>query len=212
MITDDRQEILARLRAGDDAGGGASPTIVDVPPAPQLAAYPDRTAAFLQAAAANSMAVQAIAGEAEIPQAVATYCQQNQLPPQAVCEPSLQPLNWHAAGVTATSRTAQLDDVCGVTRANAAAADTAALLITDNTPYALSISLLPPHHIAILHATDLVDDIAQLWTRLPQPLPRGCRLIAGPSRTADIEQTLTLGVHGPIAVCVLLVNNATPHG
>jgi L-lactate dehydrogenase complex protein LldG len=69
----------------------------------------------------------------------------------------------------------------------------------------LKASLLPETHLAILHSRDLVVD-------LPEALPKArdasnAVLVTGPSRTADIEMTLTIGVHGPKEIIVFLVDD-----
>ena len=71
------------------------------------------------------------------------------------------------------------------------------------------LNFLPEYCIVLLHAQDLFDYYEQLWARLateegfPQ---RVVNLITGPSRTADVEQTIQLGAHGPRELHVLLLN------
>jgi L-lactate dehydrogenase complex protein LldG len=69
------------------------------------------------------------------------------------------------------------------------------------------ISLLPPVHIAVVHKSKLLSGLDELFTALPEPAERTSSmvLITGPSRTADIEQILVRGVHGPGEMHVVLV-------
>ena len=74
-----------------------------------------------------------------------------------------------------------------------------------------SASLLPLVHIAVISQDQLLPDLAALADKLHQDFPErpssGLALITGPSRTADIEQTLSIGVHGPGELHVLLIAN-----
>ena len=69
------------------------------------------------------------------------------------------------------------------------------------------ISLLPPAHIAVLPRDRILTGLDELFSRLPDPseLTSSMVLITGPSRTADIEQILVRGVHGPGEITVVVV-------
>ena len=69
------------------------------------------------------------------------------------------------------------------------------------------ISLLPPLHIAVVPVDRILTGLDELLTREPLPADRSSSmvLITGPSRTADIEQILVRGVHGPGEIHVVLV-------
>lgn len=69
------------------------------------------------------------------------------------------------------------------------------------------MSLLPPIHIALVEADLIVDTLAEALARQgwAAAMPTNALLISGPSKTADIEQTLAYGVHGPKELIVLVV-------
>jgi L-lactate dehydrogenase complex protein LldG len=95
----------------------------------------------------------------------------------------------------------------GLTGAVAAAADTGTLLIPGGQGRPLSASLLPPIHIAILDHSALLPDLSEVFAihgKLLRQTASAAALVSGPSRTADIEMTLTLGVHGPKRLIVFL--------
>ena len=69
------------------------------------------------------------------------------------------------------------------------------------------MSLVPPLHIALLEADRLFENFAQLIEKedWAAGMPTNALLISGPSKTADIEQTLAYGIHGPKALITLIL-------
>ncbi len=69
------------------------------------------------------------------------------------------------------------------------------------------LSLVPPLHVALLEADRLYENFAQLIEvqRWAEGMPSNALLISGPSKTADIEQTLAYGIHGPKALITLIL-------
>lgn len=98
----------------------------------------------------------------------------------------------------------------GLTGAPAAIAETGTLFIPGGPGRPLTASLLPEIHIATLQASDIYPDLTSfLQLNRVQQTPSSV-LISGPSRTADIEMTLTIGVHGPGEVHVFCITSTTP--
>lgn len=100
----------------------------------------------------------------------------------------------------------------GVSGVDYALADTGTLVLLAGKGQARSISLLPPVHIAIVKPDQIVsglDDLFQLlrFERDDDHLSSAVTFITGPSRTADIELTLVIGVHGPQELHVILLKN-----
>ena len=98
----------------------------------------------------------------------------------------------------------------GVTSCRAAIAETGSLVLWPTAAEPRLMSLLPPIHVALLSASTLADSLAQLiaeqgWV---DEMPTNALLISGPSKTADIEQTLAYGVHGPKELIVLVLTDA----
>jgi L-lactate utilization protein LutC len=95
----------------------------------------------------------------------------------------------------------------GVTKAICGLADTGSILIADGEGDPLKASLLPEIHIAILCASKILPTLADALTL---PIVHGSRaavVITGPSRTADIEMSLTIGMHGPGELHVFVVDD-----
>jgi L-lactate dehydrogenase complex protein LldG len=102
----------------------------------------------------------------------------------------------------------------GVTGVDLAVAETGTLVLRAAAGRPRSTSLLPPCHVAVLDRTVLVETLEQVglaleaWHEGAPPTTRGAviNFITGPSRTADIELTLTRGVHGPKEVHAVFVD------
>lgn len=105
------------------------------------------------------------------------------------------------------------DAPAGLTGAELAIAETGSVLLAENALAARVVSMLTLTHFVVLPADKIVpmlDDAAsvlQQLTRVGQDQRHYISFVTGPSRTADIERTLTIGVQGPKALCVIVVNN-----
>jgi L-lactate dehydrogenase complex protein LldF len=93
----------------------------------------------------------------------------------------------------------------GLTGALAGIANTGSLVLVGSPGKPLTASLLPEMHITILEEEDIVEDLGQVLKREEVSRASAAVVITGPSRTADIEMALTIGVHGPGELQVLLV-------
>jgi L-lactate dehydrogenase complex protein LldG len=94
-----------------------------------------------------------------------------------------------------------------VTGVEAALAESGTLVLYALPGRERGLSLLPPVHVAVVRARDIVPDLldaARELRGLPQ-LPSAVTLITGPSKTADIEGVLVTGVHGPGRLHVIVV-------
>jgi L-lactate dehydrogenase complex protein LldG len=94
----------------------------------------------------------------------------------------------------------------GITSADYALADTGTLVMLASPQEARLISLLPPAHIAVVPRSRILTGLDELFAILPRPAEQTSSmvLITGPSRTADIEQILVRGVHGPGKITVII--------
>jgi L-lactate dehydrogenase complex protein LldG len=94
----------------------------------------------------------------------------------------------------------------GITSADYVLADTGTLVMLSSPREARMISLLPPAHIAVVPRDRILTGLDELFSLLPRPAEATSSmvLITGPSRTADIEQILVRGVHGPGHLTVLI--------
>lgn len=85
----------------------------------------------------------------------------------------------------------------GLTGALAGVAETGSLLLASLPGQPMLVSLLPEVHLAILRASEICASLPEVLQHPAVQAAPASVLITGPSRTADIEMTLTIGVHGP---------------
>jgi len=123
------------------------------------------------------------------------------------------------AGITRDKRIASSDappptkdlfnfDV-GVTRAQAGIAETGTLVLDSSVEQNRLVSLVPPVHVAILEASQIYATLGETLAMLRSngELSHAITFITGPSRTADIELTLAIGVHGPQELYVIVIQD-----
>ena len=108
----------------------------------------------------------------------------------------------------------ELKDACagadvGITSVDHALAATGTFVMLSSPHEARLVSLLPPAHIAIFPRSRILANLDELLSIIPRPADQTSSmvLITGPSRTADIEQILVRGVHGPGEIYAVIVDN-----
>jgi L-lactate utilization protein LutC len=168
----------------------------------------NRVARFRECALSLASSVDPVASMDEAPSAIARYLREQGLPLQAVCWPELGELDWAAQGMSVAVRPANGSDVVGITGAFCAIAETGTLVMLSGQDTPPVTSLLPETHIAVIDVARIVNTMEQAWDLLRSErsmIPRAVNFISGPSRTADIEQTIVLGAHGPYRVHIVIV-------
>ena len=152
--------------------------------------------------------VDRVASLSEVPAAVARYLKEKALPQNGVVWPGLSTLAWEDAGLSFGARGAQADDLVGVTGAFCAIAETGTLMLLSGKETPAAVSLLPETHIALVDVQRIVPGMEEAWALMKMECdakpPRAVNFVSGPSRTADIEQTIVIGAHGPYRVHVVL--------
>ncbi len=164
-------------------------------------------AAFRECATRLASTVAGPVSTAEAPAAIARYLDEQKLSRRAVGWPGLTGFDWKSAGIEVETRPAQGDDLIGITGVFCGIAETGTLMLLSGAPTPATVSLLPETHIALLPVARIVARMEDGWDLLRQEhgkMPRAVNFVSGPSRTADIEQTVTLGAHGPYRVLIVL--------
>ena len=214
-----KERILSRIRdalgrqgpASDDQRQAAQAYLDRHPPGPVPAVdAAERLSRFEQQSAKLSATTERIAHRSELPSAVATDIDFNGL----TRRPAFADLDWTSAGLEVEHRPPVRDepqpDLIGITGCFAAIAETGTLAMTSGPDTPAAMTLLPETHIAVVPASRLVSHMEEVFSLLRAELgqpPRALNFISGPSRTADIEQTLVLGAHGPYRVHIILLEN-----
>ena len=170
---------------------------------------------FEEMAVAQAATVARVADAAAVPGAVGAYLKGHNLAPRVRLAPDAElaamPWQTHPLLKTATG-VATADDETSVTCAFAGIAETGTLMLHSGPEGPSTLNFLPETHIVVLKASQVVGPYEDAWDRLravrgADGLPRTVNFITGPSRTADIEQTIQLGAHGPRRLHIVVVED-----
>ena len=149
-----------------------------------------------------------------VPGAVADYLAAQNLPGRVVMapHPELQAIPWSARPLLDIREgRAQGTDAVSVQHGYAGIAETGTLMLPSAPERPVTLNVLADTEIAVLRSSAIVGAYEEAWDRLRAELgamPRNVMLVTGPSRSADIEQALELGAHGPRRLHVVLVEDA----
>ena len=176
----------------------------------------ERVDLFEAQAAAVQASVSRVGALAEVPEAVAGYLREQNLPGQLRVspDPTVADLPWaeKAPLLTVSTGPARDADAVSVTPAFAGIAETGTLMLTSGKDRPATLNFLPETHIVVLKASQVVGAYEDAWDLLRQAegegvMPRSVNLITGPSRTGDIEQKIQLGAHGPRRLNIVVVED-----
>ncbi len=196
-----REAVLRAIRA---ALGAHRP----IPP-PQTAPRPHFAGTlrerFCERVLEHGCSLEEIASDDDIPRQVAAWLQDHDLPPAIALAAPLAVLPWPDSLVRNTGA-ADKATQSAVSLAVAGIAESGSLVMCSGPDSPITHNFAPEHHLVVLHAKLIVAHQEDAWRllRTRGPLPRAVNLIAGPSRTGDVEQTIQIGAHGPRSVHILL--------
>lgn len=114
-------------------------------------------------------------------------------------------------GLKCEFRPASGDDRVAVSVADAAIAETGTIVIASSATSPMTHSYLPEHHIVVVDTRVVVkwqEDVWRILRQRPDFPPRGIAMISGPSKTADVEQTIEYGAHGPRNVHLVVLDTS----
>ena len=211
-----RSVILEGIRSALGGTGVAAPADGGRAQTVPSRARPARpVAAFVENAERAGCTVQRVADVNAVPEAVAAFIARHELGDavRRAPEPILETIPWPRQSAMAIEVGAVRDgDRIAITAAAAGVAETGTLVLSSGPDRAILNAFLPEAHIVILSSGDVVGSYEESWTRLGAGAdggwpPRTVTWVTGPSRTADIEQTLIVGVHGPSLIHVIVVGD-----
>ena len=212
--TDPRQRILERVRTAlGRPAGESSPEpergvdLAGPVPRPVWSSSPE--ARFLERLERAAATWSEVGAPADIPAAVSTVLGDAQSPRLNVAgHPLLEDLSWPEGWRIGRGIEGAREADAAIVVAAAGIAETGSLVLPSGPQSPTSLNFLPDVHLVVLHRQDIVDYMEEAWTRLldraSEP-PRAVNVVTGPSRTADVEQTIQLGAHGPRRLHVLLL-------
>ena len=94
-----------------------------------------------------------------------------------------------------------------IEQVSAAIAETGSIVSDSTGGRAVQASLIPSHHVAIVPSKKIFSTLDDFFEKLAAEPPTNITLITGPSRTADIELEIEIGVHGPERLDIIVVGD-----
>jgi L-lactate dehydrogenase complex protein LldG len=204
-----RERVLANIRR---ALGRDGPELAAIPPLPGVGPRPAFEGDLIERFAAKmiekSATLERIASLADVGDAAARFVTSHGAAQRLCISPALNDIAW-PPGFTIHAGAAGRDEQTSVTPCFAAVAEAGAVITLSGPNTPSTLNFVPENHIVIVHAGQVVrhfEDAWAQWRASGLTIVRTLNVISGPSRTADIEQTIQLGAHGPRRLHILLVS------
>ncbi|HWT10312.1 MAG TPA: lactate utilization protein [Roseomonas sp.] len=188
-------------------------------PARSRVPRPEQVALFIRNVEKEFGTVDRAADAKDIPAAVADYLATQNLAPRFVMAPNpdLQALPWADRPLLEfEARRAEATDAVSVQHGFAGIAETGTLMLPSDPARPTTLNILAETEIVVLRASRIHGAYEEAWDTLRRErtdpvtggfMPRNVMLVTGPSRSADIEQTLELGAHGPRRLHIILLDD-----
>ena len=224
-LKDPRKAVLARVRAklgvrGDEPGRRGlvhsrlrthSANLIPERAQTPRAELPRLLQTMLEKNGAKTIRVRTLKG---ISEAVATALREQNLPSRVrVGEDAVfESLRAEPGVIEVLSGPAQATDIVALSHAFAGAAETGTLFFSSGADNPSTLNFLPENHFVVVLVGDIAGSYEECWSKLRSAqgegrMPRTVNLISGPSRTADIEQTIVMGAHGPKNLVVIIAGS-----
>ena len=224
-MTSAREDVLASIRRSLGVTGREAPRRAIV--ADRLAAAPagiipergqrdraGRVALFRDRAERVAATVAVVEAATEVPGEVARFLRDSNAPAtvRIGADPRLREMPWGDTTLTVTEGASAGVDLNAVSYALGGVAETGTLALVSGQDNPTTLNFLPDNHVVVVSAGEIEADYEGVIARLkgrfgPVAMPRTVNLITGPSRSADIEQTLILGAHGPRRLHIIVVQS-----
>ncbi|HYA71835.1 MAG TPA: lactate utilization protein [Roseiarcus sp.] len=222
-----RDEILAAVRRSLHVSGEEAPRRAAVEA--RLAQAPagvvprrgqgeagERAATFKAEAARAQATLAEVAQAADVPAEVSRFLRESNLAATLRMgeDARLAAMPWSATALDVSRGPSDGHDLNAVSVAFAAVAESGTLALVSGPDNPTTLNFLPDNHVVVVFADDLVGDYESVFVKLRAAYgvgaaPRTVNFVTGPSRSADIEQTLLLGAHGPRRLHIVVVGGAS---
>ena len=180
---------------------------------------PDQVALFIRNVEKEFGSVERVPDLAAVPAALGEYLSAQNLPSRFVMapHPDLAGIPWASRPLLDFERRrAQATDQVSLQHGYAAVAETGTLMLPSSPERPTTLNLLAETEVVLLRASRILGAYEEAWDLLRTEsrdarsggfMPRNIMFVTGPSRSADIEQTLELGAHGPRRLHIILVDD-----
>ncbi len=204
VLSKSEQDILARRIQAHKRN--LVPKRSQIPPEDQIALFTEKMTELLTT-------VERVESSSQIPERIKAYLAAKNLPSRIKVSPSplVANLPWEEVPTLeiVTGAGAEEDEV-GLSPAFSAIAESGTLMMVSGPDTPSTVNFLPENHIVVVDVKTMCGSYEEAWDLLrsgrgTDDMPRTVNLISGPSRTADIEQRLIMGAHGPKSLHVILV-------
>lgn len=206
--SDGRAQVLAQIRQSLGRSAPAPEPIAALPGSGPCPAFEgDVVERFVAKMLEKSATVEPLTSLAEVGAAVARFVAAVPAPPRLRVSGALAGIAW-PDGLEVLHGAALREDPTSVTPCFAAVAESGGIVTLSGPDTPSTLNFVPDNHIVVVRASQVLPHFEDLWARLRasgRPMPRTVNIISGPSRTADIEQTIQLGAHGPRRLHILLI-------
>jgi L-lactate dehydrogenase complex protein LldG len=218
-----RDDVLATIRRSLGVNGAEAPRRAEVED--RLSRAPggiipkrsrvngaERLALFKRQAEDALATVTLVPDAASVPGEAARYLRDANLPATLRIgdDPRLAAMPWDTTAIGVSKGPSGGGDLNALSHAFAGVAETGTLAMVSGSDNPTTLNFLPDNHLVVVAAGDLSGSFEEILEKLrarygKEKMPRTLNLITGPSRSADIEQTLILGAHGPRKLHIIVV-------
>ena len=173
-----------------------------------------RVAHFVEKAK-EAQATVTVCASGQVAKAISRWLREHNLPPEIRTgdDERLSALHETKGNVLTVKRgPSDGTDLTSVSHAECGISETGTLALLSGADNPTTLNFLPENHIVVVRRSDIAAHYEEIWPRLRKrfgrgKMPRTVNLITGPSRSADIEQTLLLGAHGPVRLHIIVTED-----
>ncbi len=181
-------------------------------PARSKLPQPEQVKLFEDMATEASAELHKLKQHADLPQAIAEFMNHEGLNHLvSATSTELTSLDWTPLeSCKIEHREAQAGDAVSLTSSFAGIAETGTLMLLSGAHSPTTLNFLPDIHLVVLDSKNIVGPYEDAWQKLREThseMPRTVNMITGPSRSADIEQKLQMGAHGPKRLVIFMIEN-----
>lgn len=160
---------------------------------------------FKQKVLAAAATLVEVSSTNDIANAVNDYLNEWKLPKEIICADTAMLASTKWGEIKVKQGASDGNDLVAVSHANYGIAETGTLVMLSSPERPITHHFLPDYAIYVIKANTVVEHLEDVWAETGKQLPRSVNFVTGPSRTADVEQTIQMGAHGPRQVHVILL-------